>query len=234
MAAQSGIKIVMATHDLGQVRRLAGDVVFLVRGTLCEQGHLHFEPAQGLIEVLDPSTGRPALPGTVGTLVATPFPPFRQTTLLLRYDTEDLVRVLDAPPTCRLKHVPATGPILGKLRLAARHPDGWTTPRAVLEALEAIDAVPLPARCAFHAVPGGVAVDVRVRNATPGVYQAVKESLEQHDVPVRALRLMESESELVRPLPLRCDLREMAFDPTSLVTGVDPVILDPALAGVTR
>ena len=38
MAAQSGIKIVMASHDLGQVRRIAGDVVFLVRGALCEQG----------------------------------------------------------------------------------------------------------------------------------------------------------------------------------------------------
>jgi tungstate transport system ATP-binding protein len=39
MAAQSGIKIVMASHDLGQVRRLAGDVIFLVRGALCELGH---------------------------------------------------------------------------------------------------------------------------------------------------------------------------------------------------
>jgi len=38
-AAQSGIKIVMASHDLGQVRRLAGEVVFLARGALCEQGH---------------------------------------------------------------------------------------------------------------------------------------------------------------------------------------------------
>jgi tungstate transport system ATP-binding protein len=37
MAAQSGIKIVMASHDLGQVRRLAGEVIFLVRGALCEQ-----------------------------------------------------------------------------------------------------------------------------------------------------------------------------------------------------
>src|SRR5205814_4293788 len=37
MAAQSGIKIVMASHDLGQVRRLAGDVIFLVRGAVCEQ-----------------------------------------------------------------------------------------------------------------------------------------------------------------------------------------------------
>jgi tungstate transport system ATP-binding protein len=38
MAAQSGIKIVMASHDLGQLRRLAGEVIFLVRGALCEQG----------------------------------------------------------------------------------------------------------------------------------------------------------------------------------------------------
>ncbi|OQM75080.1 phosphate ABC transporter ATP-binding protein [Manganibacter manganicus] len=36
IAAQSGIKIVMASHDLGQVRRLAGDVMFLVRGALRE------------------------------------------------------------------------------------------------------------------------------------------------------------------------------------------------------
>jgi tungstate transport system ATP-binding protein len=32
----SGIKIVMATHDLGQARRLAGDIVFLVRGRVVE------------------------------------------------------------------------------------------------------------------------------------------------------------------------------------------------------
>ena len=36
-AAQSGIKIVMASHDLGQVRRLAGEVLFLARGRLCER-----------------------------------------------------------------------------------------------------------------------------------------------------------------------------------------------------
>lgn len=34
--AAGGVKIVMATHDLGQARRLAGDVVFLVRGRLVE------------------------------------------------------------------------------------------------------------------------------------------------------------------------------------------------------
>jgi tungstate transport system ATP-binding protein len=36
--AGAGVKIVMATHDLGQARRLAGDVMFLVGGRLIEQG----------------------------------------------------------------------------------------------------------------------------------------------------------------------------------------------------
>ena len=34
--AAQGVKIVMATHDLGQARRLAGDVVFLDKGRLLE------------------------------------------------------------------------------------------------------------------------------------------------------------------------------------------------------
>lgn len=34
--AASGVKVVMATHDLGQARRLAGDVVLLVGGRICE------------------------------------------------------------------------------------------------------------------------------------------------------------------------------------------------------
>lgn len=36
--AASGVRIILSTHDLGQARRLAGDVVFLVRGRLCESG----------------------------------------------------------------------------------------------------------------------------------------------------------------------------------------------------
>jgi tungstate transport system ATP-binding protein len=35
-AAASGVKIVMATHDLGQARRLAGDVIFLAGGRVIE------------------------------------------------------------------------------------------------------------------------------------------------------------------------------------------------------
>ena len=36
-AAAGGIKIVMATHDLGQARRLAGDIIFLVAGLVVER-----------------------------------------------------------------------------------------------------------------------------------------------------------------------------------------------------
>ena len=35
--AHAGVKIVMATHDLGQARRVGGDVVFLVAGRIIEQ-----------------------------------------------------------------------------------------------------------------------------------------------------------------------------------------------------
>jgi tungstate transport system ATP-binding protein len=34
--AQSGVKIVMATHDLGQARRLAGEIAFMLRGMVHE------------------------------------------------------------------------------------------------------------------------------------------------------------------------------------------------------
>ena len=37
----SGVKIVMATHDIGQARRLAGDMVFMARGHLVENTLAH-------------------------------------------------------------------------------------------------------------------------------------------------------------------------------------------------
>jgi tungstate transport system ATP-binding protein len=36
-SAASGVKVLMATHDLGQARRLANDILFLVNGRLAEQ-----------------------------------------------------------------------------------------------------------------------------------------------------------------------------------------------------
>ena len=204
-----------------RARRVFGEVVvhegfgmteiWPLGGNRCEDGHLHFEPLHGLVEVIDPLSGEPAAPGQIGTLVATPFPPYRLSMPLLRYDTEDAVRVLDATPTCHMRHLPATGHLLGKRRLAVQHDDGWTFPRQVVEALEAVEEVPLPARCGFWAVPGGVAVEVVARADTPDIGRAVERSLEAYGVPLRVLSIVADRLELRRPLPWRCDLREAAF-----------------------
>jgi hypothetical protein len=177
----------------------------------CEQGHLHFEPSHGLVEVINPDTGVASEPGHPGTLVVTPFPPFRETTLLLRYDTQDVVRVVPEPPTCHLRHLPATTGLLGKLGLAVRHDEGWTYPREVMEALETVEAVPLPARFGMEAVPSGVSVEVVVRERSVVAEREIERSLLDHGVPLAGLRLVTDPAELRRPYPLRCDLRELGF-----------------------
>lgn len=197
---------------------------FGLPGETCAAGHLHWHPTHGLVEVLDPATGHPVAPGEAGTLVATPFPPFRDTTLLLRYDTGDVVRRLPADPTCSLRHLPATGPVLGKRRLAVCHAGGWTYPRDVIEALEALDVVPLPARCGIIDGPGGIAVEALVRQDSPDSRRAVAASLAAHGVPVREVRLVTDKRDLRRPLPLRCDLRE---GPTGALTPAGEAALSP-------
>lgn len=182
-------------------------------GMVCEQGHLHFEPSQGVLEVLNPDTAAPAQPGEAGTLVVTPLPPYRETTLVLRYNTEDVVRLIAGPLTCSLRHLPATTDLLGKLRLSVRHDLGWTYPRTVLEALEAVAAVPLPARCGFWSVPHGVAVEVVVRSTEPSVRRQIEKTLADYGVPVQELHLVQDPHQLCHPLPLRCDLQELAFAP---------------------
>jgi acyl-CoA synthetase (AMP-forming)/AMP-acid ligase II len=182
-------------------------------GTLCEQGHLHFEPSQGLMEVIDPVTGLPAKPGEVGTLVLTPFAPYRESVVLLRYDTQDLVQVLDKNCTCSLKHLPATTHLLGKRRLCVRHKDGWTCPRHVLEAIEGIDELPLPARCGYWAEGNGVAVEIALPEGAQTMRSQIGGALEVNGVPVHSLHLVTNAAELQHPLPWRGDLREASFSP---------------------
>lgn len=180
-------------------------------GRLCEEGHLHFEPSQGLVEVCKPGTCEPAAPGEAGTLVVTPFPPYRDTTLLLRYDTQDVVRVLEEAPGCTLRNLPAVSNVQGKLRLSIHHEIGWTYPRDVIEALEAADEVPLPARCGFWSVPGGVAVEVVASGDRAIAERKIASALEEHGVPLRELHLLEDKSQLTHPYPWRGDLRETSF-----------------------
>jgi hypothetical protein len=167
-----------------------------------------------LLEVLDPESEQPAAPGEIGVLVVTPFAPFRETVPLLRFATGDLVRTLTASPDCALRQQPATSDLLGKRSLSIRLDDGgWVTPRQVLEALEGLPEVPLPARCGFWAVPGGVAVEAVARACTAGTRAAIAAALETQGVPLQDLRVVTDRSDLARPLPLRGDLREQGFAP---------------------
>jgi phenylacetate-coenzyme A ligase PaaK-like adenylate-forming protein len=180
-------------------------------GTLCPQGHLHYEPSGGLIEVLSLDLSGPALPGEPGTVVATPFPPYRDTTLLLRYNTEDVVRTVEGRLTCSMRALPATSHLLGKQKLSVRHEHGWTLVRDVIESLECVRAVPLPARYGFSPAPGGVAVEVVTRDSTAATRREIEDNLHERGVPLRRLTLCADRSELERPLPLRCDLKETSF-----------------------
>lgn len=155
--------------------------------TECADGHLHFQPTNGLLEIHDLESPGAAASEAPGSIVATPFPPLREATPLLRYDTEDVVTPLSEPLDCPMRGLPATTAMLGKSALSVRHDRGWTFPREVVEALESVEVVPLPARYGFSAAPGGVAVEVVARSAGRRVSGEIEAALESRGVPVRRL-----------------------------------------------
>ncbi|MGW3498088.1 phenylacetate--CoA ligase family protein [Streptomyces sp. NPDC001020] len=132
-----------------------------VAGAICRQRHLHIDAGIGLVEVCDLDTGAPAAPGALGTIVATPFFPYRECMPLFRYDTRDLVRQLpDAPLTCEMANVPATSLILGKADHVLRTQDGPVTPREVLEVLDALPGACWPVRHRADVVDGRLHLEV--------------------------------------------------------------------------
>jgi phenylacetate-coenzyme A ligase PaaK-like adenylate-forming protein len=207
---------------LERARALFGPVEFVqgyatneldpLSGSACSEGHLHFQPWAGLVEVQSLEGNGAARPGEPGTIVATPFSPYRVTTPLLRYDTQDVVRALPDGLSCSLGHLPAISKPLGRLPLSVQHDGGWTFQRDILEAVEGLDAVPLPTRFGFWRVPGGVAVELYTRSVERGVKDAVATALEEHGVPLRELELVDDPRRLRKPLPVRADLREISFE----------------------
>jgi phenylacetate-CoA ligase len=119
-----------------------------VSGRTCSQAHQHHDLNLGLTELISLETGEPAAPGELGTLVVTPYFPYRDCTPVFRYDTRDVARCLpDGPLRCELASVPATSQILGKADHLLRLPGGdVVTPRQLIEAIESLPAEPWPAR----------------------------------------------------------------------------------------
>src|SRR4051812_35019904 len=112
--------------------------VLPVSGRVCERGHLHHDLNVGYVEVLDLETAQPVRAGEIGTVVVTPYYPYRECMPVFRYDTRDVVRRLaDERLSCSLSAVPATSRILGKADQLLRIQGHTITPRQLVEACEA-------------------------------------------------------------------------------------------------
>jgi len=180
-----------------------------IGGIGCEHKHLHIPSDQGYIEILDPGTGRPALPGAIGTITVTPFAHYRDTTRLLRYDTRDLVRVPSADEirTCSLALLPAVSPIMGRLPVGAPIPR--VTDREALELLQSEEELSLPTRYVLDNQDANhpilyVVADRAHRSLVARLEQRIADS----NLPLHAIVLVEDRDELPEPCLLRADLRE--------------------------
>jgi phenylacetate-CoA ligase len=170
---------------------------FPVGSQLCEEGHLHTSADQGLVEVLDPDTYQPAAPGEVGTLVVTPFPPYRETMPVLRLDTGDLVRPLAETPTCEMAALPATSPVLGRAAHATGGPP--LHQRDVLDLLDAEPALPLPNRYATEPADDGHDLHVLARCDDPAVVARLESAARGRGLPVRRIVLHTDAATMPRP-----------------------------------
>jgi hypothetical protein len=180
-----------------------------VGGAFCKQGHLHYPEEFGHVELVDPVTSQPAEPGQIAMIVATPYAQYRQCTMLLRYATGDLVRMLDAAPTCELAHMPASSDIIGRYS----DPLSIAVPtRSILEVLEAERGVPLPARYSLVGEPGRAVLHVGVGHTSPALRGRLEERATRAGLPLAAIVLHEDAATLPSPAPLRADLREHTFE----------------------
>ncbi|CAM5266712.1 hypothetical protein SXANM310S_02803 [Streptomyces xanthochromogenes] len=179
--------------------------------TPCPAGHLHHTSEFGHLEVLDPLTWEPAAPGAIGMIVHTPYVPYRECTLLLRYATGDLVRLPDSAPSCELAHMPATSAILGR----------WTGPlsavlptRSVLDLIEAEPEVPLPARYVLTGdTDAGVLLHVLVRGLpAAGLLGRLEDRATAAGLPLAGIVLHDDRADLPPTAPVRADLREHTFE----------------------
>lgn len=186
-----------------------------VAGEVCSAGHLHVAVEQGLVEVLDPVDHAPTAAGALGVLTVTPYAAYRDTTVLLRYLTGDLVRVLPDGDRlgCELAGVPATSRVLGRvLPQAGGAPWSALTTRDVLDLLQAERAVPLPTRFALEGTPNGPILHVMAPGAGRTLLARIEERAADLALPLRGVVLVDDPADLPAPCPVRADLREGSFE----------------------
>jgi phenylacetate-CoA ligase len=191
-----------------------------VTSRTCSQRHLHHDLNSGFIELLDLVTGEPAQPGALGTIVVTPFFPYRDCAPVFRYDTRDIARCLpDEPLGCELAGIPATSHILGKADHLVRPGDGAViTSRQLIEAIESLPTAPWPARYRVRADAGRVTLTLPA-GAIDGLGQAAaQDHLRAAGLDVELRIIPDDQARALRHT--RSDLRETTFADQHVLTGV--------------
>jgi phenylacetate-CoA ligase len=190
-------------------------------GMACSQQHLHIPAEHAHIELLDPVTQAPAGPGQVGSFVVTPYLAYRETTVLLRFDTGDLVRRLAAAPDCELRDVPATSQVLGRKAAGAAGP----ITRDVLEVIQSEREVPLPTRYALTGDPDRLLLHVVAPGRSPLLLSRLEQRAADRQLAVHGIVLVDEPGELPAPCRVRADLTEHSFELDRLPA---PVTWSPA------
>jgi phenylacetate-CoA ligase len=112
-----------------EVRETYGMAEMAGGASECEQGHLHWWPDAGVLEVLD-DDDRPVPPGETGRLVLTGLVGAEQ--VLVRYDVGDRGRGLDPTPCSCGRTLPRLHPVEGRSQDVLVLPDGrrvfWLNP----------------------------------------------------------------------------------------------------------
>ncbi|MFF5235386.1 phenylacetate--CoA ligase family protein [Dactylosporangium sp. NPDC000521] len=186
--------------------------VLPVGGRFCAHRHLHPDPNMGYAEVIDLSTGTPAAPGQLGTLVVTPYHPYRECMPVLRYDTRDLVRVPSADePPCELAAIPAVSHILGKARDLLTTASGPVTPRDLVEVMDGLPGARWPVRFAAAQAGARVRVTVPADHAGGLSGSEIADRFAGHGIDAEVAVTAMTEADAQRLRPLRCDLLEHTF-----------------------
>ena len=185
--------------------------VLPVSGRTCSAGHLHHDLNVGLVEVVDPDTGQPVADGELGTVVITPYYPYRECMPVLRYDTRDLVRRLpDDALHCELAGTPGTSRILGKADQLLRGANRPVTPRDLAEVYEALPSQPLPARFAARERDGDILLSVPEGAVAGLTAQAIEARFERAGLAV-AVEVVGGAAAGRRLRRTRADLVETTF-----------------------
>jgi len=185
--------------------------VIPVSGRTCSQRHIHHDLNTGLIEVLDLTTGEPASPGALGTLVITPYFPYRDCMPVLRYDTRDVVRCLpDEPLTCELASTPGTSQILGKDGSLIQLGSGdMVTPRQLIDAIESLPTRPWPAR--YQAVTASGRLQLTLPAAAIAEFGEAAAQRHLAEAGIDADLVIVADSQAAELRRTRSDLHEVSF-----------------------